>query len=72
MHGDDVNLYEMLIFDRWGNKVFETKDQSISWNGTYMNNGKEAEQGAYNWRFVYRSKSNPVITNMTGSVVLLR
>ncbi|PCJ24813.1 MAG: hypothetical protein COA97_09145 [Flavobacteriales bacterium] len=28
----------LKIYDRWGEKVFETKDQSIGWDGTYKGN----------------------------------
>ncbi len=30
-----VTDYNMLIFDRWGEKVFESNDINLSWDGTY-------------------------------------
>ncbi len=32
---DEMSL---SIYDRWGEKVFETNDQTIGWNGTYKGN----------------------------------
>jgi hypothetical protein len=31
--------YELVIYDRWGVKVFESKDKTIDWNGKVMNDG---------------------------------
>jgi gliding motility-associated-like protein len=39
----------LMIFNRWGEKVFETNDQGISWDGTY--NGKPAAADAYGYYF---------------------
>ncbi|GIV26476.1 MAG: hypothetical protein KatS3mg027_0290 [Bacteroidia bacterium] len=34
-----VKEFKMVIFDRWGEKVFETDDVNATWDGTY--NGKD-------------------------------
>ena len=36
---------ELKIFDRWGELVFETTDQSIGWDGTFK--GKEVDPDVY-------------------------
>jgi len=38
-------LYHVDIFNRWGQKVFETSDISVPWDGTF--NGKLVEEGTY-------------------------
>jgi large repetitive protein len=43
--------YEFVIFDRWGNKVFETKNVLQKWNGTYK--GKPMPMGSYFWNITY-------------------
>ncbi|HRG91185.1 MAG TPA: gliding motility-associated C-terminal domain-containing protein, partial [Chitinophagales bacterium] len=30
-----IKTFELLIFDRWGEKVFETTEPTFSWDGTY-------------------------------------
>ena len=34
-----------IIFDRWGNKVFETNNNSIGWDGRYR--GQAMNAGTY-------------------------
>ncbi|MEK0439327.1 MAG: hypothetical protein RLZZ504_243 [Bacteroidota bacterium] len=36
---------EMRIYNRWGEKVFETKDLNVGWDGYYQS--KEAPEGVY-------------------------
>lgn len=35
------------IYDRWGNKVFETKDRTQGWDGKF--NGQPMDSGVYAW-----------------------
>ncbi|MES2555570.1 MAG: gliding motility-associated C-terminal domain-containing protein [Bacteroidota bacterium] len=45
--GIDVYNFELIIFDRWGEAIWETHDPSASWDGTY--NGKILPAGTYTW-----------------------
>lgn len=38
--------YQILVFDRWGKKVFETKDTQVFWDGR-NNNGQDMPEGVY-------------------------
>lgn len=49
----DVTEYEFLIFNRWGQVVFETNDREAGWDGRV--NGKLAPDGVYLWRIRYRN-----------------
>lgn len=62
------NLLSFEIFNRWGEKVFETTDVSASWNGTYQD--KELPMGVYVWVITYHSAG----TNLqkSGNVTLVR
>ena len=40
-----IASYEMVIYNRWGAKIFETQDASQGWDGNYM--GDPAPQGGY-------------------------
>lgn len=62
----EFDLFE--VYDRWGNRVFETDFAAGSWDGTYE--GEPAMPGVYLWRVSYRC--NSVDLNRTGSVVLMR
>ncbi len=43
--GQAINTFSMQIFNRWGEKVFETKNASQTWDGTF--NGQKVQQGVY-------------------------
>lgn len=51
-----TNIY-WAIYDRWGNRLFETFDQMHGWDGTY--NGKVMDNGTY----VYYLKATCIKTN---------
>ena len=42
-----IKLNYFRVFDRWGNKVFETTNPSDQWDGTV--NGNDAQSGVYVW-----------------------
>lgn len=46
--GYGIKEYVMYIFDRWGEKIYETTDLSKGWDGTYK--GAEAQQDVYIYR----------------------
>lgn len=49
----DVSKYQFEIYNRWGNKIFETDNTKEGWNGRI--NGKVAPDGVYVWRIKYRN-----------------
>lgn len=42
-----INSVDFQVFNRWGNKVFETSDPQLNWNGSLFGNGKELSDGTY-------------------------
>ncbi len=42
-----IESIQIIIYNRYGTKVFETTDPKILWNGTDMNTGRECHDGAY-------------------------
>ena len=47
--------YEMIIFDRWGQKVFETNDINEGWNGAFNNKGEFQAVGSYVYSIKFKS-----------------
>lgn len=48
INGIDVYDYEMLIFDRWGELIFETHNKEVGWDGTFR--GNLVQDGVYVWK----------------------
>jgi len=44
----DVQEYKLLVFNRWGEIVFQTIELTETWDGTY--NGVLVEDGVYVWK----------------------
>ncbi len=61
--------YSMVIYDRWGTKIFETSDINTGWNG--KKDGKELEQGVYVYVIQLQQLSGKAIEEK-GTVLLLR
>ncbi|MFT6503854.1 MAG: gliding motility-associated-like protein [Crocinitomicaceae bacterium] len=47
MEGIDVYDFELLIFNRWGQTIWESNDILVPWDGTF--NGKIVQEGTYQW-----------------------
>lgn len=68
--GIDAVGYEFLIFDRWGEVVFESDAIGDGWNGQY--HGKKCQDGTYTWKMKFKNKYNGELFEYTGHVNLLR
>ncbi|MBX2898541.1 MAG: PKD domain-containing protein [Cyclobacteriaceae bacterium] len=67
--------FQVLIYNRWGELVFESKDKNFKWNGGYNNNsGQPLPPGTYAYVFKYVSSFRPEkgTQEKRGGVVLLR
>lgn len=49
-------MYDLVIYDRWGVKVFESTDPSKDWNGNVNNTGGQCSDGTYYYILKYRYK----------------
>lgn len=43
--GEAIKNFNMVIYNRWGQKIFETNDANNQWDGTF--NGTKVSVGAY-------------------------
>jgi large repetitive protein len=67
--------FQVLVYNRWGELVFESKDKNFTWNGGYNNNaGQPLPGGTYAYVFKYVSSFRPErgIQEQRGGVVLIR
>lgn len=49
----EIKDFQLYIYNRWGQLVFESKNINIGWDGKYL--GKEAPQAVYNYFISYCS-----------------
>jgi gliding motility-associated-like protein len=68
--GVDVYQYHMIIYNRWGEIIWETFDPSSSWDGTY--NNLKCPDGSYNWILRFGVPKNDEIKQYHGSIQLIR
>ncbi|MCE3260376.1 MAG: domain containing protein, partial [Bacteroidetes bacterium] len=66
---NNVNKFEMQIFNRWGALVFQSSDIRKGWDGTYK--GALAESAVYVYKINYTNKDAKMNT-LTGNVTLIR
>lgn len=87
-NGDDRNdafdidiegqtLYDLVIYNRWGNIVFEGKkdglaNDGINWNGREDNTGSACPDGVYFFIFKYKFAGSDEKFDAHGTVTLLR
>ena len=68
--GFDPYDFNMLIFDRWGEVVFETNNAEIGWDGTY--HGKLVQEGTYTWKIEFKTSKNDARKIAVGHTNVLR
>ena len=69
VHGRCISTFNLQIFNRWGEKVFETSSLSESWDGTFR--GQKLDTGV----FVYKADGVSIDGQefkMKGNITLLR
>ncbi len=64
--------HELMIFDRWGQQVFDSTDLTEGWNGALNNSGEILPEGVYNWRLVERPVGSSDKKDWFGTVTLLK
>ncbi|MBT1711250.1 gliding motility-associated C-terminal domain-containing protein [Fulvivirgaceae bacterium PWU5] len=66
--------FQVYIFNRWGEMVYESSDLAFNWNGGYKNNaGQLMPAGTYTYVLKYKSEEeNAPVREKRGGVLLLR
>ncbi|WP_165836443.1 T9SS type B sorting domain-containing protein [Taibaiella soli] len=47
----NIKVADLAVYDRWGNSLYHSQENTIGWDGTY--NGKQAQGGVYFWYLRY-------------------
>lgn len=68
LNASNLKDYILAIYNRWGQKVFETKDHTKGWNGTLSN--KPQQSGVYVFYCNYKKNNIPIKTK--GTLILIR
>ena len=55
-----LKAFRLSIWNRWGEKVFETHDPNEGWNGSKNNVGKPAPEGVYLYEAEWTTPKNEV------------
>jgi gliding motility-associated-like protein len=62
--------YEMFIFNRWGELIYNTEDIVASWDGVVKSS--KAQMEVYNWKIVYKLPNSSLTETIRGHVTLIR
>jgi large repetitive protein len=68
--GMALDDYTLLIFNRWGEILFESHDVDFGWDGTY--HGETVKEGTYIWTIVARGATDKKSRKFEGHVNLLK
>jgi gliding motility-associated-like protein len=69
VYGTSTDFFEVRIFNRWGERIFESTDFNFAWDGTYR--GVPLPIGVYVYFIRYRDYDG-AMKELQGSVTLIR
>jgi gliding motility-associated-like protein len=69
VRGNYIAQLYFAVYNRWGEKIFETNDKQIGWDGYYQ--GNLADAGVFGWYLKATCKEGET-TEMKGNVTLIR
>lgn len=65
--------FEFVVFNRWGEKVFESNSPYNEWNGKVMNTGLDLPAGTYFYQLQYRDECGKKdLHKVHGSITMIR
>lgn len=66
----NLSQFQLQVFNRWGEKVFETTDADEGWDGTFRDVPQEL--GVYVWKAEYKLNGAPSVKFASGNLTLVR
>ncbi|MEX2484685.1 MAG: PKD domain-containing protein [Brumimicrobium sp.] len=71
--GFDPYNFNLKIFNRWGEVIFESNDADVGWDGTYgPDNNKPVRDGTYLWKIEFKETGRDKRVIEMGHVNILR
>jgi gliding motility-associated-like protein len=69
--GVEITYYDLKIFTRWGQQIFQTSDPETGWDGTFE--GKKVQQDIYVWTADFKTTCTGWnVQHKIGHIFLLR
>ncbi len=69
-NGIDENTFQISVYDRWGEIIWESSDMKKGWDGR-VKGGELAPVGTFSWLAVFRD-FNGIAHERTGAVTIIR
>jgi gliding motility-associated-like protein len=69
IQSNSIELYELVILNRWGNTLFQSNALNTGWDGSYK--GLKCSEGVYFWQVVF-SDSEGMVYQEHGHVTLMK
>jgi gliding motility-associated-like protein len=68
----NISTFDLFVFNRWGEVIWESHDAKAKWDGTYGSEGMQCPQGVYTWKIAYKPAENDDKISLTGHITLIR
>jgi gliding motility-associated-like protein len=65
----DLLNYQLTIYNRWGEVIWESLDYNTAWDGTYGNSGMDVQDGVYTWVLQLKKKKNDEVSSYSGTLL---
>lgn len=72
LSGFDKFNFQVLVFNRWGEIVWESFDADGRWDGKYSKKQLTCPEGIYTWKITYKKKNSDKKIVRTGHITLIR
>ncbi|MBN4073096.1 gliding motility-associated C-terminal domain-containing protein, partial [Crocinitomix catalasitica] len=69
VHGQNIEIMDLKIFDRWGEKVFESNDQAVGWDGMFRDKVVDPDVYVYHLKVTCLGGDETLIK---GNITVLR
>jgi gliding motility-associated-like protein len=70
--GIDNYNYNLYVYNRWGEIIFESRDPAIGWDGSIGQEGKDCQAGTYTYQIFIKIPNFDERKMIVGQVNLIR